>query len=214
MSQRSTWTQPVSTAPTSTTNDSLAAFIHESSTWRNSIFFNNTNSMPHASAVKSSGRSHSSLAASNASLESPFDYNGSLASWSWPELGPSKRVAWNANALAKSDGALDDGTSIWGDPATKRTGIDWAEKEMLQRTQVNNNLKSWNPLNKTSKVRAAEWKVRNLPLTRSNVQCGAKKFAFSMKSEAVSNCVSKNEINNKQPRTTTTTTTAKTSSSS
>lgn len=71
-----------------------------------------------------------------------FDYNGAIGSWTSPETGSSSRGGWNADGSSKSDGIFDDGTAIWGNPTTKKTGIDWTEKESLispPQAQANNN---------------------------------------------------------------------------
>lgn len=58
--------------------------------------------------------------------------NSTIGSWSAPETSSSNRGGWNADGSSKNgDGVLDDGTAIWGNPTSKKTGVDWAEKESL-----------------------------------------------------------------------------------
>lgn len=80
------------------------------------------------------------------SANSNFDFSGAIGSWSPPETSSSNS---NRNGLSnvsdgstKSDAIFDDGTAIWGNPITKKTGIDWTEKESKEQTTNNNiNLK-------------------------------------------------------------------------
>lgn len=70
-----------------------------------------------------------------------FDYGGTIGSWTPPDTSSSlnRNGGWNAgDGSSKSDAIFDDGTAIWGNPTTKKTGIDWTEKE--SKELANNNV--------------------------------------------------------------------------
>lgn len=129
--------------PTWGTTKTLADYVKESA-WTSSATTNNTTSMPWAAAVKSPPEHSSSAAvAASASTANSFDYNNTIGSWSSPDTSSSGRSGWNADGSSKNDGALDDGTAIWGNPTSKKTGVDWTEKESSMnppQSQNNNNL--------------------------------------------------------------------------
>lgn len=137
MSHHTGWGQPASTT---TATKTLADFVKESA-WHSSVPSNNTTSMPWAAAVKSPPE-HNAASMAAATVATGFDYNNTIGSWSTPETSSSNRSGWNADGSSKNGGALDDGTAIWGNPTTKKTGIDWTEKESSMnppQTQTNNN---------------------------------------------------------------------------
>lgn len=137
-----------------TSTKTLADFVKESPWTSSNITTNHstTTSMPWAAAVKSPPEHSSSAsissssattAAAVAAAANSFDYNNTIGSWSSPDTSSSGRGGWNADGSSRNDGALDDGTAIWGNPSSKKTGVDWTEKESSlnpPQSQVNNNL--------------------------------------------------------------------------
>jgi len=108
--------------------------------------------MPWAAAVKvpleqqqhhqhSLMQQHSNAPVASLATTSAFgDSATTMGSWTSPDTGSTARSGWNADGSMKHDTVPDDGTAIWGNPSTKKTGIDWTEKEsMLNPPQTNNN---------------------------------------------------------------------------
>lgn len=91
--------------------------------------------MPWAAAVKAplehqqQSNSTHPAPASNTSNQDCNNQHTTIGSWSSIDPSSSGRYAgWNSDNNGKSDGAFDDGTAIWGNPSTKKTGVDWADK--------------------------------------------------------------------------------------
>lgn len=134
------WGAPLVTTASVGGTKTLADYVKESA-WQSSLSQQqqtNATSMPWSAAVKAPSEQHAS--STSAATANAFDCNSTIGSWSSPENSSSNRGGWNADGSSKGDGVLDDGTAIWGNPSTKKTGIDWTEKEsLLNPPQTNNN---------------------------------------------------------------------------
>ena len=136
----------------------LSDQVKESTGWSQQAS-NSSTSMPWAAAVKApveqqhhnqhpllQQHHHSSAfvttaaAAHLAALNAFGDSGNTIGSWTSPETVSSTRPGWNADGSMRGDGIPDDGTAIWGNPSTKKTGIDWTEREsLLNPPQANSN---------------------------------------------------------------------------